>query len=237
MLAEIGAHMEEQDSKIFAPQLQEQKQQLQSQSATIKSLVQDRDKAVAARERQQQQVLLGQVAYVFSGIVESFIYGPEGSGSLVPLSLSQIAKRASQGQLTEAQQLQLHEVQQSVSAVMPFAELLEADKYLRTLRFEATHGSKAQVKQTTQQMLQTWAGVHCKSAAVMPVRKYVQVLTKFTTSNKPLAPDRSPEDVFWSLPGCVRSVFGTPHDQFLQDMWVFEAVRQMKVGKWRSTCI
>lgn len=198
MVAEVGSVVEDQDNKIAAlqAQVQGQQQQLQQQGVTINSLVQDRDRAVAARERQQQQVLLGQIAYVFSNLVESFIYGPTGSGSLVPMSLSQITKRASQGQLTEPQQARWQKVQATVSHVMPFSELLEADKYLRTLRFEAAHGSEAQVNKTTPQMLQTWAGVHCKAAAVVPVRRYAHMLDKFTTSNRPLAPSTGPSAVF-----------------------------------------
>lgn len=197
MESEMGSFVEE-DKKITAlqAQVQGQQQQLQSQGATIDSLVRDRDKAVAARERQQQQVLLGQVAYTSSGVVESFVYGTAGSGSLVPLPLSQLAKRAKQGELTEPQQVRWQAVQQSIPSFMPFAELLQADKYLRKLRFQAAHKSKAQINSTTLQMLQSWAGVHCKAAARMPVRKYAQLLNNFTTSNRPLAPDKVPSTVF-----------------------------------------
>ncbi len=201
MLVKVDAHLGALDSQITALQLQlqQQNQQLQSQGATIKKLVQDADKKSAERVRSQQQVLLGQIAYVFSGMAENFIYGTAGSGSLVPLSLVQIAKRADRREMTEAQQQLWRTLQQTISAVMP-VRLIEADKHLRTLKFDTAHGIGAQIHETTLQMLQTWAGVHCSHAAVAPVQHYAEVLARFSTSNTPLAPDRGlSDDLKWQL--------------------------------------
>jgi hypothetical protein len=192
LLESIGNHIEAQDRRLVALE-----EQMKEQRATINGLMQERDKAVAGRERQQQKVLLGQLAYKLSGLVESFVYGSGGSGSLVPRSLKQMQN--SEDELTEAQKKRWLAVQDLVSSVMPFKELVDVDKYLRKLRFESAHGSDAQAQKTTLQMLETWAGVHCITEAVLPVRKYAQLLNKFSDGNRPLAPNKSAKDVFVSL--------------------------------------
>lgn len=50
----------------------------------IMQLQQDRDEALVSKVTQQQMMLLGQIAYTVSDVLESFVFGEAGSSSYVP---------------------------------------------------------------------------------------------------------------------------------------------------------
>ena len=73
---------------------------------------------------------------------------------------------------------------------MLLKEIIEADKYLCWLRNEPAHG-KSQIKDSTATDWHTWAGLHCKAKALVPVQEYMQVLNKLSTNGQPLALNKS----------------------------------------------
>jgi hypothetical protein len=73
-LTNIGKHIESQDQHI---------ERLEGIQAT---LMRERDQVRNAKAQYQQKVLLGQIAYVMSSIVDHYGHGPDGSAELVPPS-------------------------------------------------------------------------------------------------------------------------------------------------------
>ena len=92
--------------------------------------------------------------------------------------------------MTTEQQARWSSAQAFFAKQMQVKDLLEADMYLHWLRNEPAHG-KSQVKETTFEQLHSWAGVHCKSKAVIPVQQYLRVFNQFSSVSKPLAPNIS----------------------------------------------
>jgi len=154
----------------------------------IKQLQQERDQALVSKAKLQQKILLGQIAYTVSDILEEFVFGEDGSSSFLPLSISDFANNTVQ--LTEEQQSRWAAAQAFFTTSISLKEIIEADKYLRWLRNEPAHG-RSQIRDTTVAQLHTWAGVHCKAKAVASVQRYLQVLNKLSTNDRPLAPNRS----------------------------------------------
>ena len=112
----------------------------------------------------------------------------------LPITLNKMHK--DQANFSPDQKLRWQEVQQYCSSYMPFEELLSIDKALRVQRFDAAHGSKGDNAKVTLQQLTTWAGVHFPAQAVTPAQKFMQVLSKFSSKNRPLVPDVKPVQVF-----------------------------------------
>ena len=74
---------------------------------------------------------------------------------------------------------------------MPVSNLIKADKYLRGLRFDLAHGTSRQKNTTSSAMLKQWADVHAIPTALLPVKKYIDVLSSFSSSDRPLCPDKT----------------------------------------------
>jgi hypothetical protein len=174
-----GKYMEEQDQRIAS--LEKQGARLDKQVA---QLVRERDHAVESKSLAQQKILLGQVAYTMAGMVEHYVYGPDGSGSLVPLRMEDLASKAEH--LAGTQRARWVAIVKEISKIMPFEELVEADRYLRWLRNAPAHGSLQQIKDTRAVDLRDWAQRHCQVRAVGPVQRYVQVLSRFSVGERPL---------------------------------------------------
>ena len=176
-----GHHIEQIEMRLAALEDRAKKQ-----DKAIRVIEQERDQAKLAKGKLEQKILLEQIAYTMSDLLENFVFGPAGSGSLVPLSVSDYAQNTAP--MTTEQQARWSSVQAFFEKHMPVQDLLAADKYLRWLRSEPAHG-KAQLKDTTFAQLHSWAGVHCKSKAVSPVQQYLRVLNQFSSVSKPLTPN------------------------------------------------
>ncbi len=183
----IGLHIDEQDQRIRVLE-----GQLQSQRRDIRTLQQESDRARQGRDKRLQAVLLGQAAYTLSGLVEAHVYQGQPTGELQPLSLKQLAAKHSAQQLTPEQaERWLHAQALLGSTGMPVNTLIQADKVLRKLRYEPAHGSSQQRNSTNMALLIQWADVHIDAMALGPVKEYLKVLNRFSSSNKPLCPDKS----------------------------------------------
>ncbi|DBA92233.1 TPA: hypothetical protein ACH3X1_015939 [Trebouxia sp. C0004] len=151
----------------------------------IRQLQQEWDQALLSKAKLQQKILLGQTAYTVSDILEDCIFGEAGSSSFLPLSVSDFANNTID--LSEEEQARWAAARAFLTSTMLLKEIIEADKYLRWRRNEPAHG-KSQIKETTATDLHTWAGLHCKAKAVVPVQRYMPVLNKLSTKGRPLAP-------------------------------------------------
>lgn len=180
-VAEMWGHIEQME-----PRLAVLEERVKMQEKALRVIEQERDQAVLAKGKLQQKILLGQIAYTMSDLLESFVFGQNGSGSFVPLSVSDYADNSAH--MTTEQQARWSSAQAFFAKQMPVKKLLEADKYLRWLRNEPAHG-KSQVKETSFAQLHSWAGVHCKNKAIVPVQQYLRVLNQFSSVSKPLAPN------------------------------------------------
>ena len=183
-MLQLELHVKKQDQRIIR------------QDTRINSLEKNASQAAGTRDKRQERVLLGQAAYALAKIIEQYVYGPAGfpHGLGLPVPLNKIDKDAAN--LLPDQKSRWEAVKQYCSSFMPFAELLRIDKELRLQRSDIAHGSKAENSTITLQELTTWAGVHFPAQAVSPVQKYVQVLNKFSSRNRPLVPDVKPVKVF-----------------------------------------
>ena len=99
LLERAGSHIDEQDRRIDALERQVASQQatIRSVQTSLRSAEADRDRAVRARQRAQQQVFLGQAAYTLASLVEAFVFQGAPTGELTPLSLTQMDKKARRG--------------------------------------------------------------------------------------------------------------------------------------------
>jgi len=178
-----GLHIDKTESRLTALENHD----LTADKA-IRQLQQERDQALLSKAKLEQEILLGQIAYTVSHVLEDFIFGEAGSSSFLPLSVSDFANNTVN--LSEEEQARWAAAQAFLTSTMPLDEIIEADKYLRWLRNEPAHG-KSQIKETTATDLHIWAGLHCKAKAAVPVQRYMQVLNKLATSGRPLAPNKS----------------------------------------------
>ena len=153
-------------------------------------LQQERDEALVSKVTQQQMMLLGQIAYTVSDVLESFVFGKAGSSSYVPLSVSDFDNNTMDEPLSEEQQVRWATAKRFLSNNMPLKEIIETDKYLRWLSNQPAD-DRAQSRETTTAALHTWAGVYCKAKAVTSVQRYLQLLNQLSTNSRPLAPDKS----------------------------------------------
>ncbi|DBA67438.1 TPA: hypothetical protein ACH3X2_001722 [Trebouxia sp. C0005] len=104
----------------------------------IKQLQSERDQARLAKDKMQQKILLGQIAYTVSDILEEYVYGDEGSDSLMPIPVSDFAQN--NVRLTDEQQERWGLAEAFFKESMPIKDMVQADKYLRWLRSEPAHG-------------------------------------------------------------------------------------------------
>ena len=121
---------------------------------------------------------------MLANIIERHVYGPGGAphGSGVPASLIKLAERAGQMVLTEDRLIQWTAAQEHLSHSMPFEELLAADHFLRKLTTACVHDTRIRLQSRTLQDLKNWAGIHCGPKAVVPVQKYLELLSQVSTS-------------------------------------------------------
>ena len=137
--------------------------------------------------------LLGEAAHTLCQQVEVYVYQGKPTGRLMPLSLKQLAAKHSVQALhgqQAARWLRAKEVMGSYST--PVDDLIQADKYLRSMRSGAVNFSWQQRNDTSLEMLNQWAAVHVDNPhALLPVRGLIKVLGNFSSSNKPLCPDKT----------------------------------------------
>lgn len=172
----------------------ELEQQMTQLNQAVADLQQKSCHAAREAERGLQQMLLGQAALVLAQIIERHVYGPCGAPHElgVPPLLKKMAERTGQMVLTEDQLIRWTAARGHVSQSMPIEELFAADCFLRkSFRAELAHGPELRLQSRTLQDFKKWAGLHCGPKAVVPVRKYVELLSQFPTNNQPLAPNRS----------------------------------------------
>ena len=177
-VAQAGGDIEQMETRLAILE-----EQVNKHEKALDLLAKERDQAVLAAAILQQKNLLGQIAYTMSDLLERSVFGQSGSGSLVPLSVSDYANNSVP--MTAEQQERWSNVQAFFAKQMRLKELFEADKYLRWLGNEPC----ALPKETTFAQLHSWAGVHCNSKAVIPVQQYLRVLNQFSSVSKPLAPE------------------------------------------------
>lgn len=161
---------------------------VRAQAKHIQQLQQEQVQALASRTDLQQKMLLGQIAYTISDVLEDYIFGETKFGSFVPISLSEFA--ANTVDLSDEQKSRWTAAKSFLTKSMSLKEIIEADKYLRWL----TNGPALedhQIQETSATDLHTWAGLHCRAKAVAVVQKYLQVLNKISNADRPLVPSKS----------------------------------------------
>ena len=169
-------------------QLAALKEQVKQLKDDIRVIKQHRRRAMLEEGKLRQVFLLGQIAYTMSELLEDFIFGQAGSGSMVPLSLKDYAHNTVP--MTEDQQARWSSAQAFFAMHIPLQDLVASDEYLRWSFKEPGHG-QSQPKDTSFAELHSWAGVHCSPNAVSLVQQYLRILNQFSTVNKPLAPSIS----------------------------------------------
>ena len=156
----------------------------------IRQLQQERAQALSSEAKLQREILLGQMAYTVSDILEDFVFGEDRSSSFMPLSVADLANNTVN--LSEEEQARWAAAKAFLTSAMPLKEIVEADKYLRwPWLSSAPADGNPQIEQTTAMDLHTWAGLHCNANAAVPVQRYMQVLNQLSTSGRPLAPNKS----------------------------------------------
>ncbi len=178
-----GLHIDRTESRLIALENHD----LATDKA-IRQLQHEQNQALSSKAKLQQEMLLGQIAYTVSDVLEDFIFGEVGSSSLLPLGISDLANN--NVELSEEEQARWVAAKAFLTSTMPLKEIVEADRYLRWLSSKPADG-KSQIRETTAADLHTWAGLYCKAKAVVPVQRYMQVLNQLSTSARPLAPNKS----------------------------------------------
>ncbi|KAL3159901.1 hypothetical protein ABBQ38_010298 [Trebouxia sp. C0009 RCD-2024] len=181
-------HIDEIENRLTAVENRDR-----AKDKTIKQLQQEQEQALVCKAKLQQKISLGQIAYTLSDVLEDFVFGEAGSGSFLPLSVSDYANNTME--LSEEKQVRWTAARKFLTSTMPLKEIIEADQYLRWLgnvlvEKEPAHGNSPNME-TSVSNLHMWAGVYCKAEAVAPVQRYLLVLNKLSTSGRPLAPDKS----------------------------------------------
>lgn len=165
-----------------------------------------RSKQAGKRERREQKLLLGQAAYTFSELVESFVFNNEGAPVARHPSLTEMAKMAGRPtrsenehtikpRMTAAQKRRWQQVEAIMATIQPPHHFLDADQVLRELRYQPAHGSDAERQSTSLQQLLSWAG-SVDEVSVGAVKQYVSLLSRFSSRNSPLEPNIDPAQVF-----------------------------------------
>ena len=88
-------------------------------------------------------------------------------------------------------------MQTAFSGFMAPRRFRGAHEALRQLRYEPALGS--QHPAITLGELDSWAGQHCQAVSVPAMQTYIQLLSNFSSSNKPLAPNKNATAVFEDL--------------------------------------
>lgn len=185
-------------SETTVPLLQELTEKIKTASSHEGTLVQrvaDLEKEVrrigallaeadAKHEEMRRVILLGQLAYKLSRIIEQYVYGPEGSGELVPLKMKDLVERSSRW--SGHQRTRWDKVVREIQRIMPLSDAVKVDKYLRWLRFEVAHGTGAEESSASLADLLAWAQQGCDAKAVSQVQKFTRVLNRFSNDDKPL---------------------------------------------------
>lgn len=182
---------------VIEREMRELEQQVKQLKEDVASLQQNLFQAAREAEGDLQQILLGQAAFAFADLIERHIYGPGGAPYSwgAPPSLTKLAKRAQQMVLNEDQLIRWTAAQEHLSHSMPFEELLAADCFLRKLTVGYVHGTDLRLQSRTLQDLKKWAGIHGGPKAIVPVWKYLELLSHFSTGDHPLAPNISLAEV------------------------------------------
>ena len=178
-----GLHIDRTESRLIALENRD----LITDKA-IRQLQHEQNQALSSKAKLQQEMLLGQITYTLSDVLEDFVFGEVGSSSFVPPSISDLANN--NVELSEEEEARCAAAKAFLTSTMPLEEIVEADEYLRWLSSKPADG-KSHIRETTAADLHTWAELHCKAKAVVPVQSYMPVLNPLSTSGRPLAPNKS----------------------------------------------
>lgn len=201
-LDRTGTQFDDRDARIA--KLEKQVLQLQQERRKERN---ERAEHLGAKERREQQLLLGQMAYTLNNLVESYVFGPAShSLGFHPTlnDLAAMAKRpavsvqtdASEPSLTAEQKVRWKGVEQKLATVQPVSVFLGADKTLRSMRYKPAHGYAEEHRGTTLQQLLLWAASHCDSVSLAAVKNVAILLSQFSTLNRPLNPNKRASEVF-----------------------------------------
>ena len=204
LLQSTGSQLEAQETRIAELErrvgqqqhmLVQQQNILGQQQNMLLEVQQEHDRARQARGRTLQKALLHQSAYALASVVEAYVYQGEDTGLLTPLSLTQLDRKAKEGDMEPLQLLRYRQAIQALTRELSISpqQLLAADKYLRKLTFNPAHGSNSLQNVGLDDLL-LWAGVHCSVRALQPVQAYIRGLTLFSATH-PLRPDKPLEDI------------------------------------------
>ena len=197
-MSRAGKQVTDQDNRIL--QLEQHVKHLQEARRKEELL---HSQQAGKRQWRERNLLLGQAAYTLSSLVEGFVF--QGQGGLARhLSLTVMAQMAarktemgsqplsSKPAMTAEQRIRWQQVEAKMGAVLPF---LDADHVLRELQYYPAHGTPAERAEVSLQQLLSWAGSF-DAISVGAVKRYVELLSQFSTRNTPLAPDIDPSLIF-----------------------------------------
>ena len=180
------------DSRVFGG-LSQQMRMLEEDMRVLKR---DFYREREAQQRREQMGFLAEAAHALCQQVEAYVYHGDYNSQLVPLKLKHLAAKHYAGDLTQEQAgrwLCAKDVLDSygVNGHVDTDDLIQADRYLRTLRSGSDHFTWQQRNNISLEMLIQWAAVHVDTHALLSVRGLIKVLSYFSSNDKPLCPDKA----------------------------------------------
>ncbi|KAK9815404.1 hypothetical protein WJX72_003147 [[Myrmecia] bisecta] len=152
---------------------------------------------------QQAALLLREVSNTVSKLMSDFILSTDPETPFMRPSLHKLSKRAAK----EAKPYLTQQQQQRYDAIMEWAEhvagrsledLIATDTELRQFGFPVAHAEAAKHSTTTDTLLRDAASV--LPPMITPyAQSYIRLLAKFTSSDRPLQPDRTPQQILVTL--------------------------------------
>ena len=160
-------------------------QQIAALQEGVRRADQDRDQAIQAREKVQQKVLLGQLAYTLSSVIHKVVYEERG----LPPTLFDMSSAWTLQEMSAEEHAAWQALMKCFREAGPMTTLSQGDRYLQQLRNPSAHGTSAEAKNTTSSQLEVWASRHCDQAHSSVVKTFIKLLSKFSVPDRPLQID------------------------------------------------
>lgn len=160
-------------------------QQIAALQEGVRRADQDRDQAIQAREKVQQKVLLGQLAYTLSSVIHKVVYEERG----LPPTLFDMSSAWTLQEMSAEEHAAWQALMKCFREAGPMTTLSQGDRYLQQLRNPSAHGTSAEAKNTTSSQIEVWASRHCDQAHSSVVKTFIKLLSKFSVPDRPLQID------------------------------------------------
>ncbi|EFJ41985.1 hypothetical protein VOLCADRAFT_98072 [Volvox carteri f. nagariensis] len=154
-----------------------------SLNQAVKNLEEMVASLIAEKKSRDEQVLLGQVAYILDEVATEFVF--RGDKWPRSCSIGTLLNKAVNNELTQGQMQRWHQLQSYLSRQgWTISDLVGKSGELCSLRYPRAHSSQQQQEETTLDMIKAWVDKYHGGDTDM--HQLVQLVSKFTVPNKPL---------------------------------------------------